>query len=143
MLPPENLLRAWPEGAALEYAAKARLNLKLFAFLGASKLETRHASHRQHYRRLLDSLSSGEKLAVSGESDATEVLRTLENLFLGFQGVGGQRTWCAQTFLPVVKEMLGAETLWNETQARNDGVKDWDDVVSRFLHFFSFVQTLL
>src|SRR6476646_3943260 len=42
LLPSLELLRAWPDGIALEYASKSRLNLKLFAFLGASKLDTRH-----------------------------------------------------------------------------------------------------
>ena len=39
--------------AALFYQPKLRLNLKLFAFLGSSKLNTRHSSHRQHYKQLL------------------------------------------------------------------------------------------
>src|SRR5881392_4228885 len=50
LLPSLDLLHSWPARKPLEYAPKARLNLKLFAFLGASKLETRHHSHRQHYR---------------------------------------------------------------------------------------------
>src|SRR5215469_13466587 len=40
LLPEFEVLRSWPHSRPLEYAPKARLNLKLFAFLGASKLET-------------------------------------------------------------------------------------------------------
>lgn len=131
-------LRHWPPGAPLRYAPKARLNLKLFAFLGASKLETRHDAHRQHYRELLRSLTRPDKLSISAGMDANEVLKTLENLFLGFQSVGGQRTWCAQAFLPVSRSLIAAETLWNETQARRRNVRTWSDVTDRFLDFFSF-----
>jgi len=136
-LPDMELLRKWPDKEPLRYAAKARLNLKLFAFLGASKLETRHETHREHYRRLLRELEDPEKLIISGSTDKTEAMRTIENLFLGFQGVGGQRTWCACAFVPFSRNVISAETLWNDTQANRDNVRDWDIVSSRFLHYFS------
>ncbi len=137
VFPDFNLLLNWPGETPLEYAAKARLNLKLFSFLGASKLETRHKSHQQHYRKLLNLLASPEKLVRSESMDTTEVLRTLENLFLGFQGVGGQRTWCAQAFVPIAREMICAETIWNDTQVKREKVNDWDDIIKRFIYFFS------
>ncbi len=119
LLPEFEVLRSWPPSRPLQYAPKARLNLKLFAFLGASKLETRHHSHRQHYRALIQAMSQPDKLNISGTADANDVLQTLENLFLGFQSVGGQRTWCAQAFLPISRNVIGAETLWNDTEARH------------------------
>ncbi len=143
LLPEFEVLRSWPQSWLLQYAPKARLNLKLFAFLGASKLETRHNSHRQHYRALIQAMSHPDKLSISGTADTNEVLQTLENLFLGFQSVGGQRTWCAQAFLPISRNVIGAETLWNDTEARRaeargEGVGDWDYVVDEFSRFFSF-----
>lgn len=137
LFPSIDLLQAWPSEAPLRYAPKARINLKLFAFLGASKLDTRHESHRQHYKDLISSMRSSDKLSP-GALERDDVLKTLENLFLGFQSVGGQRTWCAQAFLPINRSMLAGETLWNETAARRDDVQDWASVVDRFLHFFSF-----
>ncbi|HPI26452.1 MAG TPA: hypothetical protein PLO57_08325, partial [Candidatus Cloacimonadota bacterium] len=41
VFPPLQLLMEWIN-AELEYAPKARLNLKLFAFLSASRLDSRH-----------------------------------------------------------------------------------------------------
>ena len=116
MFPDIELLQAWPNRIYLEYAAKARLNLKLFAFLGASKLETRHESHRQHYRSLLNLLQSPENLAVTEIANSLDVLQTLENLFLGFLSVGEERTWCAQSFLPVARNLVAGESIWRETQ---------------------------
>jgi len=137
LFPSLDLLSSWPSDAPLKYAPKARINLKLFAFFGASKLDTRHESHRQHYRDLISCMRTSDKLNP-GSLDKDEILKTLENLFLGFQSVGGQRTWCAQAFLPVNRNVVAGETLWNETAARRAGVQDWASVVDRFMHFFSF-----
>lgn len=134
LLPDIRLLRSWPIGKALEYAPKSRLNLKLFAFLGASKLETRHASHRDHYRKLLSAFADAKYLSMTGVVDSTEVLRTLENLFLGFQSVGGQRTWCAASFLPVARELIAGESIWRETKAAKASVSDWNSALAFFSH---------
>jgi len=132
VFPSIEVLHDWPDGVHLEYAAKARLNLKLFSFLGASKLETRHQSHRQHYSELLTRLQAGDRLHVTGTTDRLDVLRTLENLFLGFQGVGGQRTWCAQSFIPIAPEMIAGESIWRQTQAQRRNVTDWKEALGCF-----------
>jgi hypothetical protein len=62
------------------------------------------------------------------------VLRTLENLFLGFQGVGGQRTWCAASFLPIVRELIAGESIWRATKAASAGVQGWDEALAYFSH---------
>jgi hypothetical protein len=134
LLPSLTQLLSWPIGAPLEYAPKARLNLKLFAFLGSSKLDTRHDSHKQHYRDLIDSMSDPKHLSISGTMDSTEVLRTLENLFLGFQSVSRQRTWCSVSFLPVAKELISGESIWQETKAKRGVVNNWDDALEYFSH---------
>jgi len=134
LLPDLGLLRSWPAGTGLEYAPQARLNLKLFAFLGASRLETRHHAHRDHYRKLISVCSDGRHLALSGGADKMEVLRTLENLFLGFQGVGGKRTWCAASFLPIARELIGGESIWQETKAARANVCDWEASLPFFSH---------
>lgn len=138
LLPDFGFLKSWTHASPLKYAPKARINLKLFSFLGASKLDTRHESHRQHYRELIGLMVRPEKFSISGSMNANDVVKTLENLFLGFQSVGGQRTWCAQAFLPVSRNVVSAETLWNDTQARRDGVHDWREVLENFTHFFSY-----
>lgn len=133
ILPDMDLLRSWPTGHGLEYAPKARLNLKLFAFLGASKLDTRHKAHRQHYRQLITDLSSPEHLS-KGSLVTDEILKTLENLFLGFQSVGGQRTWCAASFLPIAREVIADESIWRVTAARAGEVNGWDSALDYFSH---------
>ena len=138
VFPDIELLQAWPRGIHLEYATRARLNLKLFAFLGASKLETRHETHRQHYRCLINLLQSPENLAVAEVGERIDFLQTLENLFLGFLGVGEERTWCAQSFLPVTRNLVAGESIWRETRAKRENPDSWE----RALKFFSHSQQL-
>jgi hypothetical protein len=134
LFPDLELLRSWPDNSTLDYAPKAHLNLKLFAFISSSKLETRHSSHRKQYETLLKEYSNQIQLSSGSRLDKKEVLKTLENLFLGFQGVGGQRTWCAASFMPINRDMLAGESIWRETRAAKKGVRSWDQALSYFSH---------
>ncbi len=137
-LPTLELLESWPNCAPLEYAPKARLNLKLFSFVNGSKLDTRDQSHKEHYRELTNMIKDDQRLIISGGLHPDEVLKTLESLLVGFQSIGGERTWCAQAFLPVARNLIGAETLWNRTDAERVPQRTWSTIVERFSHFFSF-----
>jgi len=128
-LPSYEMLISW-HNSVLKYSPKARINLKLFSFLGSSRLDSRHATHRQHHQELLNMLAS--KIDISGPGSKSDVIRTLENLFLGFQGAGGGRTWCAQSFLPVTPGLLSGETIWKESKAKKDNVHNWEQSFSCF-----------
>jgi hypothetical protein len=128
-LPDFDVLTGWPYANGLQYAPRARLNLKLFAFMGASRLDSRHETHREHYKELLERLQNSIRVTESGTEG--DVLRTLENLFLGFQGAGSGRTWCAQSFLPVCRGLLAGETIWSESTARRNGPREWSDLMAR------------
>jgi len=132
-LPPRDALLG-PCMGKLKYAPRARLNLKLFAFFGASKLDTRHETHRKHLEEIDQHLQ--ETMSVY-EDTKENVLKTLENLFLGFHGVGMQRTWCAQNFVPICPAMLAGETIWNDSFARGNPPDSWDELMSQFRRYFS------
>ena len=119
---------------ALTYAPKARLNLKLLTFLGSSKLDTRHETHRQQFRELISQFISPGKLCTSGGIEPQSVLRTIENLFVGFQGVGANRTWCARSFLPISREIIAGESIWRETKSRRKPVSSWEEALKCFSH---------
>jgi hypothetical protein len=135
-LPP--LAPAGWDSEKLEYAPRARLNLKLFSFLGASRLDSRHHTHREHHKALLDQLQ--ERIYIAGAGDKDDVVRTIENLFLGFQGAGRGRTWCAQSFLPVSPAFLAGESIWKESKARNAQIDDWFDLIETRSSFFDMNQ---
>lgn len=135
VFPDRDILQNWDKNKRLLYAPPARLNLKLFSFIGASKLETRHESHKKHYKDILNELRNRIDSDSPGEED--DILRTIENLFLGFQGAGYDRTWCAQTFVPISFALLSAETLWNQSLTKDTNNLDWHIITDRFRHFFS------
>ena len=126
-LPSFTDLTVWSD-EKLQYSPKARLNLKLFSLLGASKLDSRHKTHRDHHQELISELKERIDTDDSGDRDA--VVRTLENLFLGFQGTGSGRTWCAQNFMPISKSVLAGETIWNESKARKHDPLHWESITN-------------
>ncbi|NCC97307.1 MAG: hypothetical protein EOM02_10750, partial [Synergistales bacterium] len=130
-LPPQGFLSNLKD-VPLEYAPKARLNLKLFSFFGASRVDSRHETHREHLqeldRSLQDRIESWEK--------PENVAKTLESLFLGFHGEGGGRTWCAQSFLPLCPELITSEVIWNEKEALRKSPSDWNEVLAKYKTFF-------
>ena len=128
-LPTYEAIKHWPNRRELTYAPKARLNLKLFSFLSASKLDTRHQVHRDHLKELYGLMGSRIE---AREEDKDAVLRTLENLFLGFQGAGSQRTWCAQSFVPICSGLVAGESIWQQSKARD--VEDWQEALNYFTH---------
>ena len=133
--PDEETLRDWrTKSAGLSYFPKARLNLKLFAFLESSRLDTRHNSHRKHAEQLWKDLAAG--LDLDTQAEKTSFLKTLSALFLGFWGNGASRTWCTQTFLPFSRELLCCEEIWNATKARSINPADWDEVLDHFSELF-------
>jgi len=129
-LPNWQKLQDWPKGRTLGYKAPVRLGLKLFAFLGASKIETRHESHKKQYRLILERLK--EAIRTDSIADKQDILRALENLFLGFQGVGVNRTWCTQAFIPITSSLLACETNWQQKKAERDAVSSWNDAIAYF-----------
>jgi hypothetical protein len=132
-LPSMNILREW-ENVDLEYSPKIRLNLKLFSFLSASKLDTRHISHRKQYSFLVNKLA--EKIKTN-EWNKRDMIKALESFLLGFQGAGLGRTWCAQSFIPISKNLIVGESIWNETYERRNPVTNWEQVTAGVNSYFS------
>lgn len=133
--PEMTMLQQWKAYTAhLIYYPKSRLNLKLFAFLSSSRLETRHPAHRQHGDDLWHLLR--ERVDLETVEEKNEFLKTLSLLFLGFWGNGAQRTWCAQTFFPFCRGVLGGDVIWNETMARRKSLSSWDSIIQQFSIFF-------
>lgn len=121
------------EAKGLAYCPKARLNLKLFSFLGASSLSTRHQVHQEHARELRRMLA--ERIDTPSGVDASNVLQTLSAVFLGFLGNGAGRTWCAQTFLPFHTSLLCCESIWGKSRAGGLGRDQWDEAVRQYFGF--------
>jgi len=132
-LPPLDDIHSW-SNSKLKYSPKIKLNLKLFAFLSSSRLDSRHLTHREHYTQLIQELKQRIKV---DSNDKTQVVKTLENLLLGFQGAGTSRTWCAQSFIPISRGLVAGEAIWNETKAKSHYAESWSYVLDNAKLYFS------
>jgi len=133
--PDMRLLNNWPEGEPLFYNPQARLVLKLFTFLGASKLETRHPSHIAHFTKILSNLNA--KINTPPHLSKESVLKLVEQILLGFVGVAQNRTWCTQTFLPLAPSLIAREAIWKRLQGREYDAIDWYRAIEQGLFTFS------
>ncbi len=116
------------------YRPPIKLNLKLFAFLSCSPIDSRHNIHNEHYEELITNM---ENTIMTSNRNVEEVRDWLEDFLRCFQGVGFNRTWCAQTFYPVSASLVTQETIWNKTVARKSDIKNWDSAIKRFKKFYS------
>jgi hypothetical protein len=101
------------------------LNLKLFSFLTSSNLESRHEVHKLKFKELCGKLN--EKID-SKDENLENFKEVLINLFFGFQGTKNNRAWCAQSFLPLCKELLAYESIW--PKVKQD--LTWDEALKEF-----------
>ena len=132
-LPSMHQLQSWTN-ETLRYKPGIRLNLKLFALLGNSRVDGRHEVHRTQYRKLTEKMKT--RINVSN-GDPDEVLECLEEFLGGFQGAGFDRTWCAQSFFPISPGLINQETIWNETIAKRDQPHSWGESIERFHKYYS------
>lgn len=123
------------EGHCFEYAPSTRLNLKLFSFFSASRLDARHKIHRDHFECLQENLH--KHIYADSEQDKVAIIHDLEKLFLGLRSAGEGRTWCAQQFLPLCKNLLATETIWNEKEAIRNPPEDWTESLQTSSKYWS------
>jgi hypothetical protein len=118
---PRESLAYWPE---------SRLALKLFSFFSSSKLETRHPAHVDRFKQLISDLEDG--VEADQVDDKHRAVAVLQQLFSGFVGVAGQRTWATHSFIPASRYLLSREVDWRHSKAVREGVKDWEDAKPYF-----------
>lgn len=125
----------WPDNTPLEYEPPARLILKLFSFLGSSKLETRHGCHKVRFSHILRTLKERTETDYTVSKD--QVLDLLEQLLCGFVGVAANRTWCTQTFLPVSRGLIAGETIWKRIKGNKKPDTSWEEAIKEGYYSFS------
>ena len=139
--PDFELIDEWNlKGGELIYYPKVHLPLKLFSFLNASKLETRHPAHIERYLEIEKDLH--EKINFESVKDKNDLIELFKQLLLGFVAVGQNRTWCAYTFLPASKSLIASETMWNVTAGKQKQDLIWDEIIAQgnFSKYFNIAK---
>ncbi|CUP17216.1 Uncharacterised protein [Clostridium baratii] len=91
----------------IEFKPKPKIDLKRLTFYMKSKDDTRSEIDTDAYNSMIDFI----KDKVDYEKDKEEIVQYIENLLYGFSGVIKNRSWFAQSFLPVCKSMVLPETM--------------------------------
>ncbi len=131
--PDKKTLDEWPTSVPLKYTSEPKLGLKLFSFLGSSKLETRHECHKNQFSKIYENLKS--RIETDHNISEDDVLEILEQLLYGFVGVAANRTWCTQVYLPISQQLVACETIWQRVKANKRHNIDWDEAVSDLFTF--------
>ncbi|MCD5401677.1 hypothetical protein LR013_03705 [candidate division NPL-UPA2 bacterium] len=128
-------LKEWPGATSkLKYKLPVKLNLKLFAFLGVSRFDSRDKVHKKHYEKLIEKLEGRIRISSGNVQEAIE---RLEELLCSFQGAGFNRAWCAKTFFPISSSLLTRETIWNISKAKKYNPESWEKSIEEFKKYYS------
>ncbi|WP_156100395.1 hypothetical protein [Thioalkalivibrio sp. ALJ1] len=109
----------------LAYCPESRLAVKLFSFFASSKLETRHSAHVQRFKQLISDLEGA--VEADRPDEKHKAIAVLQELFSGFVGVAGQRTWATHSFIPASRFLLSREVDWRHSAALKKGVQTWGE----------------
>lgn len=114
----------------LVYWPESRLALKLFSFFPSSKLETRHPVHVDRFKQLIGDLE--ERVESDHVENKQRAVTVLQQLFSGFVGVAGQRTWATHSFIPASRFLLSREVDWRHSDALKNNVTTWHETDKYF-----------
>lgn len=112
----------------IQYKPDARINLKLFSIMPNAGKVAPDATHKEQYEKIKGILE--RNIDVSNQqyiTDKEDISFILSNLYMGFQGIGGDRDWCAQSFIPISSKLLAIESIWKKTKAKRAGITDFND----------------
>lgn len=124
--------------STLSYQPRYRLALKLFSFLGASKLETRHRSHIDSFKAGVKELE--RRINPGSKISHNDAVRLIQGVFSGFVGVASDRTWTAHTFLPACEALLAREIMWEHGGPKGAAKKPdmtWEDALKGSPSYFN------
>ncbi|HHD2732555.1 hypothetical protein [Clostridium perfringens] len=107
----------------IEFFPESKIDLKRFVFYMNSKDESRSKIDDDAYYEMINFIK--DKIDISCDYSKKDVVKFIEKLLLGFSGVTKNRSWYAQSFLPICNSMILPETMI-EKKARRNLDKDFE-----------------
>jgi hypothetical protein len=125
------------ETKKIHYYPSPRMGLKRFIFYNRSDQEKRFEIDRyalEHHREHLK-----QTISVEGSNyDKEFALDVLQDLFYGYNGIIGKRSWFAQSLLPLAPEIIFSESIGNK-KTRTENLST-DDSLLKIDREFNFSQ---
>lgn len=102
----------------LFYQPIARIGLKRFVFFSRSKQEGRFPIDQQAYSKTVHALQSNIQHSISGFQSKDGVF-LIQDLLYSFNAVLRNRSWFAQSLLPIAPELTFVEAMGNAKRRKN------------------------
>lgn len=103
------------------------MGFRRFVFFDKSKKDTQSKSdeeafeaHKEWIKEQMEIDDSSLKKHMNND----DIIEILQGLLYSFNGVINERSWCAQTLLPICKEVILPEAMPSQAQRRNIKFKD-------------------
>lgn len=100
----------------IEIFPDSKIDLKRFVFYMNTKDESRSKIDDDAYYEMMNFIK--DKIETSSDYSKKEVVNFIEKLLCGFSGVTKNRSWYAQSFLPICKSMILPETMIDRKKRR-------------------------
>lgn len=90
------------------YYVNPKIGLKRFIFFEQSKKDGRLSIDRENYEEIVGILKDSLRL---GEEEKAQVVKVIQDSFYGFSAVLRNRSWFAQSLLPIAPELIFNESI--------------------------------
>ena len=128
-------------GDALSYYVKPRNGFRRFIFFEQAKKATRILEDERAYEDIKKTLL--KHIVADKETEKSDYLAAVQDLFRGYAAVVKKRSWCAQALLPLCPEMIFCEEMPND-RTRVHGPNDKfvvDSTYDRIATYFDSVES--
>ena len=122
----------------IRYSPTNNVGLKRFIFFEKSKIDTRFNLDKNAYEYHLNLLRDKIKVEDCNEKDKNYYIKLIQELLYGFSGVLENRSWFAQSMLPICPHVITAEIMGTKSK-RNENInpdekslktgKNFEDIV--------------
>ena len=109
----------------ITYIPSYRISLKLFALYNHQTGDRIIPFLEDTYNDLINSCASSIE---SSDYKKDVLVDVFKSVYKGFSGVGVNRDWCAQSFLPISESLISGESIWSNHDSREMAFTCWDDV---------------
>lgn len=105
-------LKFHKDSSNLQYYTNPRIGLKRFIFFEKSKKEGKFSIDRENYQDITKMLK--ESIYVEGNGEPEDFAAILQDAFYGFSAILKNRSWFAQSLLPIAPELIFCESIGNK-----------------------------
>lgn len=115
----------------ITYYPNYRIPLKLFALYNHQTGDRIIPYIEETYNRITSDCANNIDTSDYKKEILVDVFKSM---YKGFAGIGVNRDWCAQSFLPISKNLLAGESIWTNRLSKEKKLESWGDISENISH---------